>query len=158
MTGKEVTHGIAGTFVFADLLGNDVPGAFQGIIGIFDIAFHEGGNPGVEVVLPLHHYQQGEGLEPFLTGGFRTGLAFRLVGQVDIFKGSGIPGRIDALLQFGCQFALFTDGAENGLFTLGEVGEFIVLRFDSFYLHFVQAARDFFTIAADERDSGSLGQ
>ena len=55
-----------------------------------------------------------------LAGSFGAGLAFRFVGQVDIFKSGGIPGGIDALPQLRRQFALLADGAENGLFAFGE--------------------------------------
>ena len=106
--------------------------------------------------LALEHQQGGKRFESFLAGGFRTGFPFGLVGQVDVFEGSAVPRVVNALLQFRGHFPLFADGGDDGLLPFRRFLQFFVMGTDGFYLHFVQSARHFLAVAADERDGCSV--
>ena len=134
------------------MFGNDVAGTFQSIFHILHIAFYIAGCTIFGMRFPLQHQQGGKWFQTLLPGCFRTGLALGFVGEVDIFQHGVVPGRFNALLELGCQFPLFRDGAEDGFFPFGCLIQLLILRLDSFNLYFVQAARHFFAVAADERD------
>ena len=70
----------------------------------------------------------------------------------------GFQGVVDTFLQFGSQFSLLVDGAENRFFPFGYVAQLIVLLFDLLYLHFIQSAGGFFTVTADERNRSTFTQ
>ena len=61
-------------------------------------------------------------------------------------------------LKFGGQFTLFLYGVQDGFFTFGGFAQFLILRLDSFNLHFVQSSRCFLAVTADERDCRSVFQ
>ena len=100
----------------------------------------------------------GKRLQPFLAGHFGTCLPLGFVREVYIFQFRRVPGVVDAFLQFGSQFALFGDGAENRFFPLGYVAQLIVLLFDLLYLHLIQPASGFFAVSADERNRSTFAQ
>ena len=91
-----------------------------------------------------------------MAGGFRAGFAFGLVRQVNIFEDGAVPCLIDTFLQFGSHFPLFADGADDGLLPPGRFLQLFVVGLDGFYLHFIQSARHFLTVAADKRDGRSV--
>ena len=100
----------------------------------------------------------GKRLQSFLAGHFGTCLPFGFVREVYIFQFRRVPGVVDALLQFGSQFALFGDGAENCFFPFGYVAQLIVLLFYLLYLHFIQSAGGFFTVTTDEGNRSTFTQ
>ena len=153
---KGIPQHAAGAFVLAHLFGYDVACAFQGIVRILYIAFYEGGGTLFGMRLALEHQQGGKRFESFLAGGFRTGFPFGLVGQVDVFEGGAVPRVVNALLQFRGHFPLFADGGDDGLLPFRRFLQFFVMGTDGFYLHFVQSARHFLAVAADERDGCSV--
>ena len=80
LTGKLVAELVTGTFVFAHLFGDDVPGSFQCIVFVLHVAFNKGTYASHEVVFALHHEDGCQWFQPLLTGSFGAGFPFRLIG------------------------------------------------------------------------------
>ena len=158
LAAELITYRVAGTFVLVHLLCNDVTGAFQGIFHIFHVSFHEGGSLGTKIVFPLQHQDGGKRFQPFLAGYFSTCLPLGFIRKINVFQFRRIPGVVDTFLQFGSQFSLLVDGAENRFFPFGYVAQLIVLLFYLLYLHFIQSAGSFFTVTTDEGNRSTFTQ
>ena len=150
--GKLCPHRPARPFVFAHLLGQDVAGAFQRVVHVFHIAFHESPHPLFQPVLTLHEQHHGQGFQSFLPGRLGSGLTLRLVGQIKVFQFRRVPTLLDTFPQFVSHFSLPLDGGHDGCFALDQFFQPFVPIAHFAHFHLVKRTGRFLPVAADERD------
>ena len=153
LCGEEIAHLRPGLLVFVDPLGDDVPGAGQGILGGLDAFFgidETGGRGGGVRVFLLGKEKDGQGLEALFLCDGGPGAALGPEGQIDVLEDGHRLGGVNLRLQFFRQELALAQGLEDGLAALVELGELLQAVPDRGDGHLVEGARGLFSIAGDE--------
>ena len=146
--------------VLADPLGNDVAGAFEGVLdaGHFLLRANEGGS---ELGAAAGRWAaDSRGSRQAVPGPYRERLSLSS-GASGGKAGTDLPARsvecgFDLRLQLIGQLALLLDGGEDGLAAAEEIAEVGELLFDGANLHLVEIAGGLLAIASDERYGAAL--
>ncbi len=150
----ELAQGLAQVGVLADGLGDDVAGAFQGILdgSYFLFWIDERGSviaDGLSTGL-LSPKIVGEGLEAAIASDRGFGPPLRTVRKVEIFQLGLVEGGLDAGLELVAELALLKDRAKDSFATADELSKVAELVFDVADLYLVEIAGRLFAIACDE--------
>ena len=138
------------------MLGDDVACALQSRLGRVDLVVEEAFGFEFGVVLGAQEQALCERFESFLARHLRSGAAFGLERQVDVFDFRGIPTLVNALAQLVGECALCLDRFDDEGFSMLQFVELSVLFGHGGHGHFVHSAGGFFAIAGDEGNSGSF--
>ena len=141
---------------FAELLGQDVPGAEQrvGRAGNLSVGVGKVGRPGVQVGTGGIGFENlpGKTFEAPFSGLGGEGLLLGPKRQIEVFQPLGRGGRKDLLREGFGQLPLRLDGAENGLLPVGQLAHFGQPVLDLADLLLVEPAGLILSVSGDKGD------
>ena len=160
LTGNERTQALADVRIVADLLGDNVAGALQGVLNGLN-AFFGGekilrGDLGLRAIALLREEQRGERRKALLLCDRGAGAALLLVGTVEVFDLGKRFGAVDGSGKLVCQLALLVDGVFHRFAALFETAEVPEALFERAQRGVVHRAVQLLAVAGDEGNGVAL--
>ena len=148
--------------VVADLLGNDVGGAGEGVFGGLDAFFGidviRRLGDGIGAVALLGEQDFGQGLQAFFLRHGRAGAALGLIGAIEILEFGEGADRGDGGREFVRQLALLGNGRKDRLAALLQRAKILQPRLERAQDRVVHGAVELFAVARDKGDRVPLVQ
>ncbi len=147
--------------VVRHVLGDDVHGALQGLLGGVDLPLGVDVSLGLEfnggvIGLELRHNEGGQRFQPPLTGNRGAGTALGPIGAVDVVHLGDGMGVVNGKNQLGGEFALRVDVVFDFILTPFQIAQSRQTLVKGTQDIVVQTPRNLFAVAGDEGDGVAL--
>ena len=160
LTGNERTQALADVRIVADLLGDNVAGALQGVLNglnaFFGVEKILSGDLGPRAIALLREEQRGERRKALLLRHRGAGAALLLVRTVEVFDLGKRFGAVDGGGKLVCQLALLVDGLFHRFAALFKTAEVLEPLFERAQRGIVHCTVELLAVAGDKGDGVAL--